>query len=55
MRDLWELQYERFQKEDSGLIQTFVTKYMKDNNSAYEDDSDEKNYFWLHGGHFHIH
>ena len=36
------LQYERFRKEDSGLIQTFVNNYMKENNIQYKDDKDAK-------------
>ena len=40
MRDLWELQYERFRKYDSGLIKSFVSKYMDDNKIVYEDKFD---------------
>ena len=42
MRHLWMLQYERFRKEDSGLIQKFVNNYMKENNIQYKDDEDAK-------------
>ena len=42
MRDLWELQYKRFRKYDSGLIKSFVSKYMDDNKIVYEDKFDEK-------------
>ena len=31
MRDLWELQYERFRNEDSELIQSFVNQFMTEN------------------------
>ena len=40
MRDLWELQYERFRKYDGELIKSFVSKYMDDNKIVYEQDFD---------------
>ena len=40
MRDLWDLQYERFRKYDGELIKSFVTKYMDDNNIVYEENLD---------------
>ena len=42
MRDLWELQYERFRNEDSELIQLFVNKFMIDNYMVYQDDGEGK-------------
>ena len=40
MRDLWDLQYERFRRYDGELIKSFVTKYMDDNNIVYEENLD---------------
>ena len=42
MRDLWELQYERFRNEDSELIQSFVNQFMTENYMVYQDDGEEK-------------
>ena len=40
MKDLWELQYERFRKYDGELIKSFVSKYMDENNIVYEEEFD---------------